>query len=490
MATIDLQDAYFSVLVHEECRRFLKFRWNNKLYRFRAVPMGLACAPFIFTKILLPLFTQLREGGNSCFCYLDDVFVTDTSEEGCALATETIMSKLKKLGFKIHPGKSQVVPTTEVKFLGFMINSKEMQAYLTKEKVQKVKEKCTQVLDNGGGSIQEVSSVVGLLNSYAKAIDYGDNHIKGIEIDKVRALQRTNGDFAKDMEISKQGKKDLGWWLENANFRVRDFVSKSFSVELITDASNLGWGAVRQGKTAQGKWLEKEQSFHINEKELWAVLFGLKTLCSDLKGVSIRVLSDNATTVSYVNRMGGVRSPRCNKIAHQIWLFCETKNLWLVAAHIPGVQNSTADSLSRNFSTNVDWCLSDDIFDVICKRMGRPTVDLFASRTNTKLEKFCSWRPDPEAWKLDAFSFDWKSEFFFIFPPFRLVGRVWRKIIDEGTHAILVVPRWPSQVWYPMVMKSSRRILWFKKRKGNLFHKDKQLITGNLTSIPLAACLF
>lgn len=51
MSTIDLQDAYFSVKVHVDFRKFLKFRWGSKLYRFRAVPMGLACAPFIFTKI-------------------------------------------------------------------------------------------------------------------------------------------------------------------------------------------------------------------------------------------------------------------------------------------------------------------------------------------------------------------------------------------------------------------------------------------------------
>lgn len=138
--------------------------------------MGLACAPFIFfTKMLVPLFSQLRSEERSCFCYLDDVFVTDKSEAGCVETTKMIMDRLRLLGFKIHAEKSQILPKIEVKFLGFMINSKEMQAFLPGDKVQKVIEKCTHFLNKGGGSIQELSSVVGLLNSYAKAVDYGDN---------------------------------------------------------------------------------------------------------------------------------------------------------------------------------------------------------------------------------------------------------------------------------------------------------------------------
>lgn len=490
MSTIDLQDAYFSVKIHSEFRKYLRFRWDSKLFQFRAVPMGLACAPFIFTKILNPLFSQLRESGRTCFCYLDDVFMTDVSEEACKRTTVLVVERLRELGFKIHEEKSQFSPRKVVKFLGFMIDSREMIAYLPEDKIEKVTEACTELLQGEVATIQKVSSVVGLLNSYAKAVDYGDNHIKGLEIDKVRALQVSGGNFGGHMQVSKRGEQDLNWWVSNADKVVRRFGTRTVSSTLITDASDVGWGAVWKENTSQGKWLDKETHYHINEKELLAVLFGLKTLCIDSEGTTIRVLSDNATTVSYINRMGGVRSPRCNKIAHEIWKYCEGNNLWLTAAHIPGSQNCLADDLSRNFSNNVEWCLNDDIFDVICKRMGRPSVDLFATRLNSKLVKFCSWRPDPEAWRIDAFSFKWESEFFFVFPPFRLIGRVWRKIMDEEAHAILVVPRWPSQTWYPMVMNSARRVLWFKKRPGNLSNQLRQSITGSLTSIPMAACLY
>ena len=43
-----------------------------------------------------------------------------------------------------------------------------------------------------------------------------------------------------------------------------------------------------------------------------------------------------------------------------------------------------------------------------------PEVDLFATRLTNKLPKYVSWKPDPYAWKIDAFYCQWpdKSVFF------------------------------------------------------------------------------
>ena len=44
-----------------------------------------------------------------------------------------------------------------------------------------------------------------------------------------------------------------------------------------------------------------------------------------------------------------------------------------------------------------------DIFQEIVCRFGQPDIDLFASRLNHKLEKYISFRPDPNAMAVDAF---------------------------------------------------------------------------------------
>ena len=75
------------------------------------------------------------------------------------------------------------------------------------------------------------------------------------------------------------------------------------TIEMVTDASILDWGAVCNRQSAQGTPLETQK--HINELELLAVL----------KGKHVCIKSDNSTTVCYLNAMGGTKSPLCNKIA-------------------------------------------------------------------------------------------------------------------------------------------------------------------------------
>ena len=48
MASIDLKDAYFLISVKKECRKYLRFEFNNKLYEFNCLPFGLNVAPFIW----------------------------------------------------------------------------------------------------------------------------------------------------------------------------------------------------------------------------------------------------------------------------------------------------------------------------------------------------------------------------------------------------------------------------------------------------------
>lgn len=60
MACIDLKDAYYSVPVHKDHRKYLKFSWMGQQWQFKALPNGLTSAPRLFTKILKPALALLR----------------------------------------------------------------------------------------------------------------------------------------------------------------------------------------------------------------------------------------------------------------------------------------------------------------------------------------------------------------------------------------------------------------------------------------------
>lgn len=97
----------------------------------------------------------------------------------------------------------------------------------------------------------------------------------------------------------------------------------------------------------------------------------------------------------------------CDRIATEIWERCITTRNWLTAAHIPGLLNVDADEASRKFNDRTEWELHNDTFDALCEQWGRPDIDLFASRLNFKLERYVSWKPDPYALYIDAFTVDW-----------------------------------------------------------------------------------
>ena len=68
----------------------------------------------------------------------------------------------------------------------------------------------------------------------------------------------------------------------------------------------------------------------------------------------------------------------------------------------------TADKLSRELNDNLEWSLDREVFCKLIRKAGfRPQVDLFATRLNAQVQKFVSWKPDPQAWKVDAFAITW-----------------------------------------------------------------------------------
>ena len=245
---------------------------------------------------------------------------------------------------------------------------------------------------------------------------------------------------------------------------------------IFTDASKKGWGAIMNDIKTGGEWLHNEKGSHINVLEIKAVYFALKSLIkTNLKHV--RIMIDNTTAVTYVNKMGGTQSHACNEIAQNIWQWAITRNIWLSAAHIPGTQNPEADFQSRNFDINKssEWTLTDFIFQKIVHEFidfGKPDIDLFASRTNFKINKYVSWKPDPDCFAVDAFSINWNKSFPFCFPPFSLIQKVLKTIIIQQVDvAIVVAPMWPTQTWFPMLTNLLvSPPLIFKSGNNNLFH--------------------
>ena len=168
--------------------------------------------------------------------------------------------------------------------------------------------------------------------------------------------------------------------------------------------------------------------------------------------MQVRLLMDNLTAAHY--NMGGTKSPVLALLALDLWEWCPNHNILIEAQCLPGVLNIRVYRESRLFLDHHNWQLDPLLFSELNQVWGPLEVDLFASRLSTQLPRSYSWRPDPCSEAVDAFSQDWSRVRGYAFPPFSLVGRSLRQLLDQHvSHLVLVAPVWQSQPGYPLLLE-------------------------------------
>ena len=145
-ATIDLQDAYYSVPIRPADRDWLRFLWHGKHYRFTCLPQGFTSAPRIFTRLLKPVFALFRKFGLITTCYIDDCIFIAASRDKLMDQLRFALQVFDSLGLTVNVGKSSLTPSQKVEFLGFIIDSVNMSISITSQKQVKIKKLGAQLL--------------------------------------------------------------------------------------------------------------------------------------------------------------------------------------------------------------------------------------------------------------------------------------------------------------------------------------------------------
>ena len=478
LASLDFKDAYYSLLVHSDHRKYLRFEFEGQLYQFRVLPNGLACGPRLFTKIMkVPLSILRQTHGITISGYLDDTISIEDTPAISDRAMNIAADLLQDLGFMINIPKSVPKGTWELDHLGFLINSHTMLVTLPEQKRHSLIHLVEKTVKKETLTIRDMAQVIGALMATSHGNKYAQLYTKQLEIDKTTALGQNSYNFDAKMSISDQARTDLKWWHVNLLKGVSKPIAEPKSDwEIRTDASTTGWGAfwTATGESCGTPWNESERLKHINYLELRAILFGLQSFAGNLQDCHIRILTDNMTAMACVNNQGSTRSKDCNTIAREIWLWASSRNIWVSTKHLPGVENTEADRASRQFKDDIEWSLADNLFNFLCKEWASPDIDLFASRLNKKNKTFCSWKPDPEASYVDAFSINWSGKMCYAFPPFCLIGKVIQKFERDGAQGLVIVPFWPTKPWF--------------SRLGNLLIEEPYIIpvTDKVLSLPFS----
>ncbi len=210
-------------------------------------------------------------------------------------------------------------------------------------------------------------------------------------------------------------------------------------VMLATDGSLIGWGDVKNGHPARGLWSGRHLTWHINWLEMLPAFRALKHFLPGMRGHHVLVRTDNTSVVSYINHQGGLRSRRLYKLAHQIHVLSQDRQLLLRAVYIPGHFNVGADILSRQGPRPGEWMLHPEVVKQIWRVFGQAKVDLFATQETSQCPLWISLTP-PAPMGLDAMVQTWPRLRLYSFTPIAQLRSAFASLVQAGAADPCVVP--------------------------------------------------
>ena len=448
--TIDFKDAYFSVRIQSEDRKWLRFMWKNQSFQFTCLPQGLTSAPRIFTKLLKPILSHLRKLGILIVCYIDDCILLASSAQVLEQNAMYALQTFDSVGLTVNVNKSILSPTQEVEFLGIILNSVAMTASLPSRRKESIKTRGLSLLRDKP-TIHDLAAFIGLAVASEAAVNLAPLRYKYLEIVRNRELTLSKGNYNSVISLDSHAQDMIRWWIDNIDSQTKSLVSCPPELEIHTDACLTGWGAKVGDARTGGHWAHVELD-HINCLELKAILLSLKSLCKRCEQTHIRLRSDNSTAIACINRCGSTKL-NLNTLTEQIFDWAAMREITLSAEYIRGIDNVEADAESRVRNIDTEWILLPCIFKRLCEVFFSPDIDLFASHINAQTSSYVSWKPDPYASFTNAFTFHWSNLRCYAFPPFSVIGRMVRKILEDRATSLAILPLWPNQTWFPMALQ-------------------------------------
>ena len=494
--TGDLSQAYHQCGIHPSFRRQLRFRWNGVRYQWRVLPFGLRLAPLYWTKLLRPVIAKARALGIRCLLYLDDIVVLGASRLQAARDWAIIAGLMaRELGLLFAPDKTNTVPTQEFEALGFEWDCSDATSPLCRypRSKRKALSRMTQRLAamQGRGAaipLRLLARFLGVLESSKMACPWVRRWRGNVQWE-LRAALRRHGHYDAKVRLSPAARRDLlalHVQLQSACEAQIQRPIAPLTVRFGADAARtLQWGAwckrdaltLRDGTVlppvdveTQGPFTAKEYASSINVLEAIGQYQGLKALLPPVldrvpagvrRMTDLQCVCDNTTTL-HSNNKQRARSSRLSLVAaNNTWDFLAGLGLdplrWWTS-HLAGALNVRADRLSRQRFDPRGWTIAGYVFSFLQRRLRQRCVfDLFADRANARCPRFAAASWDGEAEFVDAFSRRWaplarNKGVCYAHPPYLLIPRVLRRVLDEKITLVLVTPAWPSQPWWPLLL--------------------------------------
>ena len=452
MIKFDLKSGYFHIDISPSQMSYLGFSWQSNFYCYSVLPFGLSSAPYIFTKCLRPMVKYWRQHSVRIVLYLDDGICMAPSQSDCFRDCHFVIKSLKDAGFVINETKSVLQPSQSLEWLGIEWNSINFSLHIPARRIDDCVQVLQSVLDRlPMVSARDLARCTGKIISMSPVIG---NVCRLMSRNCYRLIEsRTTWDCLLPLGDFDLVSRELNFWLLNLtslNSRCLKHYSRSDAI-VFSDASSVAAGAIcvqHDQKVFHQMFSESERCSSSTYRELLAIKQALLTFENDLMGKTVKLFTDSQNCVRIVQ--SGSSKPVLQDLALSIFYHCLHKNMSIDVQWIPRDSNTQADYVSKLCDFD-DWCVSHEFFEFMNSFWGPHSIDRFASYLNAHLPRFNSlfWNPGTEA--VDAFTQFWGPENNWLVPPIHLIIRTIRHIRYCNARATLIVPKWVSAPFWPMI---------------------------------------
>ena len=349
LAKFDLQEAYRAVPVHPLDQPKLAVSWNEDVLIDRALPFGLRSAPKLFSALTDGFMWVLHHNGiQQALHYLDDFLILgQANTQACQDWLSRALSLCDQVGLPVAPEKTEG-PTTNLIFLGIEIDTQKMQLRLPPDKMIRLRAAIARWSHHRGptsGRKRDLLSLIGLLGHAAKVVRPGRAFIRSL-IDRANVV----GSLEHHVRLNSAARQDLAWWntfLDHWN-GINVIPQPTVSHSITSDASGRwGCGAIFNDQWAQLQWPPEWAQVTIAPKELVPIVLAVAMWGPQWRSKKVRCQCDNMAVVFAINKKSA-RDPALSRLLRLLSLFAAIYDVTLVARHLPGIQNTMADALSRN----------------------------------------------------------------------------------------------------------------------------------------------
>lgn len=168
-------------------------------------------------------------------------------------------------------------------------------------------------------------------------------------------IRETGRKDRRGARVSAEARADLIWWLtfvDEWNGHALILNGSTIRSPLFaSDASDFAVGAVFGRQVVYLKLNEEQQQWHINVKELFALLVAVRQwghlfIRSHVSVTTWEAKLDNTSAIAWINK-GTSTNKNAIKMLRELFWRSATKGFRVTCSHIPGKHNIIADAASR-----------------------------------------------------------------------------------------------------------------------------------------------